>query len=88
MVSQLHCFWAMRRRASWSRGCGRAKLLTSWWPGDRERAEARIRHSPKGYAPSGLLLPARPHLLKFLESPKIVPPAGGQALSFSGTVEI
>jgi hypothetical protein len=49
----------------------------SWW---REHVEEAFHfmEDRKQRDPSGLLLPTRPHLLKFPESPKIVLPAEDQ----------
>jgi hypothetical protein len=47
---------------------------------EAERGDTRTRYSPKGHVPSDLILPARLQLLRFPEPPKIVPPAGDQAL--------
>jgi hypothetical protein len=58
-------------------------LLTSWWPGSRVRKTGRGRASSslQWHTSNDLLPLARPHLLKFLEAPKLVPAAGDQALN-------
>jgi hypothetical protein len=49
--------------------CGRGELFT----------DGRKDKTPRTAFPSGPLPPARPHLLKFPERPKITPPGGDQA---------
>jgi hypothetical protein len=48
-------------------GCGRAKLLTVWWLGTREREGNRkslgIKCISSGHTPSDLHPPSEPHLL-------------------------
>jgi hypothetical protein len=47
----------------------------------RARKGLGTRYNLQSHAPSDLLLPARPHLLKFPPPSKFMPPGGLQALS-------
>jgi hypothetical protein len=65
--------------------CNKTKLLMETRSrerkSERERRVSRIRHSPQGHAPNDLLVPTSPHILKFTEHPKIVPPTGDKAFN-------
>lgn len=54
---------------------GRGELLERW---DTEKGKNNIH--PKECVPSNLLLPGRPHLLKFPEPPQIASPGRDQTV--------
>jgi hypothetical protein len=73
MVSYLHYLWLSITWSSWRRRKQRQE--------SRDRKHLGIRYNLQRQAPSGLLPPARPHLLKSPLPSKIAPPAGHQALN-------
>jgi hypothetical protein len=48
---------------------GRAKLLTSWWPG--KEVGLGTKYTLEGHTPNDLFPTTRPHLLKFPPPTKI-----------------
>jgi hypothetical protein len=82
LVTWPHCFGPVMKQHMMVEARGRAKLLTSWWPGSKERdRKGQGPNIPfKGTPPMTSLPPTRPHLLKVLLPPNS---AIGQSQTFN-----
>jgi hypothetical protein len=68
----------MRQNIMAAGACGIGCLLHGRQQAEREEGVLGIRYHPQGHIPTELLPSARPHLLNFLEPPKIAPPVWDQ----------